>query len=102
MSQEKTNAHKVGQEEFACIFALGANFFNQGQFKKAQVIFAGLMALDAQSEKASIAYGESLLMGGQVRKALHHFLRAKKRFKSPSIEASLAKASTLISLIRPV
>lgn len=96
MSNQHNMRSKLAQDEFAAIFALGANFFSQGQYKKAQVIFAGLMALDATSEQASIAYGESLLMAGQVQKALYHFIRAKKRFASETIEAGLAKASILL------
>lgn len=96
MSLEKCEFPKIDRDEFLAIFALGTNFFSQGQFKKAQVIFAGLMALDGESEQANIAYGESLLMAGHVRKAMHHFLRAKKRFASAIFEAGLAKATILL------
>jgi tetratricopeptide (TPR) repeat protein len=96
MGQAQHDKIKVAHEEFAAIFALGANFFSQGQYRKAQVIFAGLMALDATNEQASIAYGESLLMAGQVQKALYHFIRAKKRFASRAFEAGLLKANILL------
>ena len=96
MSAKKFSVKKVDRDEFLAIFALGTNFFSQGQYKKAQVIFAGLMALDTESEQANIAYGESLLMAGHVRKAMHHFLRAKKRFASSMLEAGLAKAAILL------
>lgn len=97
MSEKNKIKNRVAQDdEIAAIFALGANFFSQGQYKKAQIIFAGLIALDMTNEKASIAYGESLLMAGQVQKALYHFIRAKKRFASTAIEAGLTKASILL------
>lgn len=97
MSKENQVKNKIAHDEFAAIFALGANFFSQGQYKKSQLIFAGLCALDATSEQASIAYGESLLMAGQVRKAFYHFIRAKKRFTSDAIEARFARASMLLN-----
>lgn len=96
MSKEKYKMQKITGEEFSAIFALGVNFFSQGQYKKAQVIFAGLMALDTESAPASIAYGESLLMGGHVIQAMQHFLKAKKRFANDKIEAGLLKAATLL------
>lgn len=84
------------KHEFSAIFALGANFYSQGQATKAQIIFKGLMALDEKNEQASIAYGESLLLGQETRKAWHHFFKARKYFKSEKIEAGFKKASLLL------
>jgi tetratricopeptide (TPR) repeat protein len=91
---------EIEKEEFTAIFALGANFFSQGQFRKAQVIFAGLMVLDSKSEEAFIAYGESLIMAGDASKAMHHFLKAKKRFNNRAIDIGIAKAAILLKRTR--
>ena len=86
-------------EKFAAIFALGENFYSQGYYKKAQIIFYGLMAIDADNHMASIAYGESLLMDGQSHKALAHFTHASLRFPE-SFRMALGGAKSCILLDR--
>lgn len=79
------------------IFALGANFFVQGKYEKAQIIFDGLMALDPEHSTPAIAYGESLLMGGQIDRALDHFLMLSKKFDlDPRALLGAAKACILL------
>ena len=46
------------EEEFPQFFP-GRKSYTQGYFKKAQIIFHGLMAIDTNNHMASIAYGES-------------------------------------------
>lgn len=93
----KNGGPDILAEEFVAIFAMGENFYTQGQYKKAQIIFHGLMALDPQSSSATIAYGEALLMDGLYSKALSHFLRASKRFpQSHRILLGGAKACLLL------
>ena len=71
---------------FEAIFALGANFLQQGKYEKALIIFDGLMALYPDHPRAAIAYGETLLMDGQTDIALEHFLAITKKF---SLEAQV-------------
>jgi tetratricopeptide (TPR) repeat protein len=62
------------------VYTLGVNFFMQGKYHKALIIFDGLMALDPENHAAAIAYGETLLRDGQTEKALDHFLMINKKF----------------------
>jgi Flp pilus assembly protein TadD len=85
-------------EEFAALFALGENFYSQGQYKKAQIIFQGLMALDAQNLMACVAYGEALLINGEGAKALAHFTQASLLFPaSHKVLVGSAKACILLN-----
>jgi predicted Zn-dependent protease len=96
----KAKAPDILPEEFAAIFAIGENFYTQGYFKKAQIIFYGLMAIDTNNHMASIAYGESLLMDNQSHKALAHFTTASQLFPS-SFRVALGGAKSCILLDRP-
>jgi tetratricopeptide (TPR) repeat protein len=80
MHIKKYKALDIRPEEFSAIFAMGENFYTQGQYKKAQIIFSGLIALDSYNHQASIAYGESLLLDNQSNKALIHFTNARSLF----------------------
>lgn len=83
--------------EFEAIFALGTNFFVQGKYDKAQTIFLGLMALDPEQKEPAIAYGETLMMSGQLEKALRHFLKLHATWKDDSrIVFGAAKANILL------
>ncbi len=53
---------------------MGVNFFVQGKYGKAEIIFDGLLALNPDHLNASLALGEVLMMGRQFEKALDHFL----------------------------
>jgi len=99
MATTKNIGPDILPEEFAAIFALGENFYTQGYYKKAQIIFHGLMALDVDNHMASIAYGESLLMDGQSHKALAHFTKASQLFPS-SFRIALGGAKACILLER--
>lgn len=99
MAKAKNTGPDILPEEFAAIFALGENFYSQGYYKKAQIIFNGLMALDCDNHMASIAYGESLLMDGQSHKALAHFTNASQCFPS-SFRVALGGAKSCILLDR--
>lgn len=99
MAKIKNTGPDILPEEFAAIFALGENFYTQGYYKKAQVIFHGLMAIDSDNHSASVAYGESLLMDGQSHKALAHFTKASQHFPT-SYRVALGGAKTCILLER--
>jgi tetratricopeptide (TPR) repeat protein len=73
---------QISQSMWESIFALGVNFFIQGKYDKACIIFDGLTALDPRRLLSSIAYGELLIVEDQVDKALDHFLNLSKRFGS--------------------
>lgn len=99
MPAYKNGAPDILPEEFAAIFAMGENFYTQGQYKKAQIIFHGLMALDPHNHLAIIAYGEALLIDGQSAKALNHFHNASKRFPA-SFRIVLGAAKACLMLDR--
>jgi hypothetical protein len=46
---------KISEAEFDAIFSLGANFFDQGKYKKALVIFHGLSVLEPENSIAERA-----------------------------------------------
>lgn len=68
------------EKEFHALFCLGKNFFSQGKYKKAEIIFSGLMALYPDHPDPFIAFGDVLLMRGQPTRALDHFLITNKQF----------------------
>ncbi|HXW53536.1 MAG TPA: tetratricopeptide repeat protein [Myxococcota bacterium] len=67
-------AGQMSTEILDTIFTLGANFYVQGKYSKAEIIFGGLLALNPDHLNASLALGEVLMMDGQLEKALDHFL----------------------------
>jgi hypothetical protein len=82
---------------FHTIYFLGVNFLVQGKYEKALIIFQGLMALDHKSYKASLAYGETLILLNRVEEALDHFLHQAKTFATErGMLLSAARASVLL------
>lgn len=72
------------KELFNAIFSLGFNFFAQGKYANAKIIFDGLMVLIPNDPAPFLAYGEALLFEEKTELALLHFLRTKEKFASDS------------------
>ena len=60
MKTTKDPSELVNQDEFDAVFALGANFFAQGQYRKAKSIFDGLVAISPDNHLALCALKECL------------------------------------------
>lgn len=88
------------EQTFEAILALGENFFMQGKYEKAQIIFDGLMALSTDQLMPAVLYGEALLMNGHVEKALDHFLMLVQKFaQNDRVLMGTAKACILLGRI---
>lgn len=79
------------------IISLGKNFFLQGKYEKAQIIFSGLFALAPDNELIFIFLGEIYLVKNDADAALQHFLGLKQKYPSnQKIMLGAAKAYLLM------
>lgn len=83
------------EEPYITIYNLGVNFFIQGQYKKAQIVFRGLMALFPERISLWLALGDVFLSSGQHEKAVDHFLLLSEKF-GPEPKAVIGAAQALV------
>jgi len=90
-----------GEPWSEAIYLLGVNFLVQGKYEKALTIFQGLMALDQSDYKATLAYGESLILLGRAEEALNHFLTHAKMFEVENgMVLGAARASIMLGKLK--